>query len=99
MRDLPGYGGKCAVLDSGPSLFVENVLAVDIFNAAKLSGEVRDIKLTSDTHKTLVYLKPADVEALMNIYGVPKQERIKMFVKVQALQGVDHEVAPPRSNR
>lgn len=85
------------MLDLSPPLFVENVLAVEIYMEAKKSGEVRDVRVGTSHTKTLMYLRPPDVAALMDIYGVAKEARPLLYEKIRSLQNVDHEMSPLRS--
>ena len=90
MRDT-NEDGICDYADKHPILDEDNSLSVDIFYQA--SGTAETI---SGQNKDFKYVKPSEVESLMNMYEVPIDERQEMMVKVLTLQDIDNLYRPNR---
>lgn len=97
MRYQKGSDGKCAVLDKAPPLFVENCTAVNLYFEARKSAESREIKAGSSMYQSMLFIRAADLNALMSIMGVEEAERVKTYNKVMLLQNTANELSPVRS--
>ena len=86
--------GICVVADLAPSLYEENDLALDIFQIAQKTAEVVDHK-----KKKYLYLRPADLVALMDIHDVEQHERVEMLAKLEILERVSNETRPAKKHR
>ncbi len=77
LRDDPHNGGRCPCADDAPELFPANEVVVAIFRRAEHTAERVEGK-----DKTVLYLRSSDVEALMNLHEIPKEERLAMSDKI-----------------
>ncbi len=89
MADLAGNNGECPVLDKSPPIFTSNKIVVDIFRQAEGSGA----RIESN-RKTYVYLRPADVGALLDMYDVNKDDRPDLIERLNTMQGIANELRP-----
>lgn len=97
MREFPENKGKCPVLDLSPPLFVENSKAVEIYLEARKAAEFREVMAGSSAIKTKVYVSPADVRALMDMFLVPKDEQSTVYRKVMLIQNTENQLSQARS--
>ncbi len=98
-RDLGGYGGRCPIVDDAPALWPENETALTIYEQAKSSAETVSQSIGSRSVKTLVFVRPTEVEALMRMYGVEEDERPTILARVLTIQAVDNERRPARMRK
>lgn len=82
LRDNPFNEGRCPCADDAPELFPSNEVAAAIFRRAEYTAERVEGK-----DKTVLYLRSSDVEALMNLHDVPKEDRLSTADKVHFLAG------------
>ena len=83
--------GLCDYADKHPLLWESNLLATDIYQQALGTAETISAK-----NKDFKYVKPTELQALMNIYEVEKDERPEMLVKIFTLQDIDNTCRPNR---
>lgn len=89
LADQKGNNGECPVFDKGPPIFVNNKLVVDIFRQAE--GSSARVELDKKIH---VFLRPADFNALFDIYDVHQDDRFDLMEKLLILQDIANEERP-----
>ncbi len=94
MRDMPDHGGTCPVADDAPELFPENETAVSVYFQARQSATQ-----VSTDKRTLFYLRPEAVAAILEMRDVPVEERGRVFRDVQVLQDIENEIRPSKPRK
>lgn len=94
LRDEPRYKGRCPVADDAPRLAPANETAAAIYGQAQGSA----VQIAAED-KNYHYLRPADVEALMNIHGVEPDERPGVLAKVLGLQDLANQLRAGRPKK
>jgi len=79
----------CPIADEGPSITESNQEALAIFRQA----EGASIQVSA-TNKTYMYIRPAEVEAIMRMRCIPEEEREPVLQKVQLLEGIKNDKTP-----
>ena len=94
MRDEPSYGGVCPVVDESPVPFSSNVLAIELYRKAEGSANQVDGK-----DKVYIYLLPSEIRALMDVHGIPEEEREGLMEKILTLQNIANNLRPNRPKK
>lgn len=90
MRDI-NEDGLCQIKDKSPELSQENEVVFNIFDQA--FGTANCIE---GADKNIYYVKPTDVEALMNIHNVDTDSKSEIMRRVLILQGISNKERPNR---
>jgi len=90
MRDA-NPDGICDYADRHPLLSGINFLAVDLYYQALGTAEIISAK-----RKDFKYVKPSELESLMNFYQIPADDRPEMLAKISLIQEIDNERRPIR---
>lgn len=96
LREHPQYKGRCPIADDGPILDSENGNIVEIYYEAV--GSANQVVAEDKTH---VYLRPTEIEALMNLHQVESDRRGDVLKGILALQDIAnrHRRARPKPKR
>ena len=90
MRDT-NPEGFCPYADRHPILDESNALALDIFYLVQGTAETISAK-----NKDFKYVRPTELQALMDIYEVLQEDRANMVEKIYSLQDIDNKYRPNR---
>jgi hypothetical protein len=86
--------GLCPVADKAPALFPQNELTVTIFNRSQGSSQQIEAE-----KKTVIYIRPTEVETLMRVYEVPTEDRARIMDGVFLLEGIANQIRPNRKKK
>jgi hypothetical protein len=90
MRDTEP-DGLCPVKDKAPRLLPANELVYGLYKQAQTSAEY-----VQGRRRTLAYLKPTEVEALMSIRDIKPEKREETLNRLFILQDLENEMRPAR---
>lgn len=91
MRSEPCNHGRCPIADDAPTLDEENRLTVSIFQKAYQAGDKAE-----GEKKTYRYIRPVDVVALMDSFGIDRKYREEMYQDLIMLQETKNRLLPNR---
>jgi len=83
--------GLCQIEDESPLLSDENQLVHELFDQA-----LQTSNCVEGNDKNYYYIKPADIESLMNIHGIDAENKSETIRRIQTLQDITNRSRPNR---
>ena len=89
---MEGYHGRCPVADDGVEIDESNETPIMLFRVGELTG-----KQVETSKKVFIYIQPSEIEALLRVYDVPREDWGEVMARVLLLQDISNEMRPPKA--
>jgi len=90
LRENPANNGYCPVADSGITVHADNKVVVQIYDLCSQRG----IQINTKDGKTIFFVKPVDVKAIMDIMGVPSEDRPEVMGRIMTYEAACNHHRP-----
>ena len=90
--------GTCPIRDLAPDLLRTNEAAAAIFQQARLSSDQYTTE-SSAGYQTQYFVRAVEIAALMDMHGIPAEDRPMTMDRIHVLQSVANKYGPRQKKK